>query len=65
MRGNVQAPAGFQLRIELRDILPPIWRRFMVPAMITFPGLHREIQEVMGWENHHLHLYRFGEKECG
>jgi hypothetical protein len=23
------------------------------------------IQEVMGWENYHLHLFRFGEKEYG
>jgi hypothetical protein len=47
VRGNVKAPAGFQLRIALRDILPPIWRRFLVPGTITLPGLHRVIQEVM------------------
>jgi hypothetical protein len=60
-----KAPAGFQLRIELREILPPIWRRFQVPGAIALPGLHRVIQEVMGWENYHLHLFRFGEKEYG
>jgi len=58
-------PAGFQLRIALRDISPLIWRRFLVPGAIALPGLHRVIQEVMGWENYHLHLYRFGEKEYG
>ena len=65
MRGNVQPPAGFQLRIELREILPPVWRRFLVPGAIALPGLHRVIQEVMGWENDHLHIFRFGEKEYG
>jgi hypothetical protein len=45
MRGNVQLPAGFQLRIALRDILPPIWRRFVVPGAITLPRLHRVIAE--------------------
>jgi len=65
VRGSVQAPAGFQLRIELKEILPPIWRRFVVPGAIALPGLHRVIQEVMGWENYHLHIFRFGEKEYG
>jgi len=65
VRGNVQSPAGFHLRIELREILPPIWRRFLVPGAIALPGLHRGIQEVMGWENYHLHIFRFGEKEYG
>jgi hypothetical protein len=65
VRGSVQVPAGFQLRITLRDILPPIWRRFLVPGAITLPRLHRVIQEVMGWENCHLHFFRFGEKEYG
>lgn len=65
MRGSVDAPTGFQLRIELREVLPPVWRRFLVPGSITLPGLHRVIQEVMGWENCHLHLFQFGKKEYG
>jgi hypothetical protein len=65
VRGSVEAPVGFQLRIELREVLPPVWRRFLVPGSITLPGLHRVIQEVMGWENCHLHLFRFGKKEYG
>lgn len=65
MSDPTKAPAGFQLRIGLREILPPIWRRFQVPGAIALPGLHRVIQEVMGWENYHLHLFRFGEKEYG
>ena len=32
VRGGVQSPEGFQLRIELREILPPVWRRFLVPG---------------------------------
>jgi len=65
VRGSVQSSAGFQLRVALRDVLPPIWRRFVVPGAIALPGLHRVIQEVMGWENYHLHIFRFGEKEYG
>jgi hypothetical protein len=65
LRGSVQSSAGFQLRIELREVLPPVWRRFLVPGSITLQGLHRVIQEVLGWENCHLHLFRFGKKEYG
>ena len=65
VEGIVGLPAGFQLRIELREVLPPVWRYFLVPGAITLPGLHRVIQEVMGWENYHLHLFRFGDKEYG
>ena len=49
----------------MREILPPVWRGFLVPGSITLPGLHHVIQEVMGWENCHLHLFRFGKKEYG
>lgn len=65
MRGSVEVPTGFQLRIELREVLPQVWRRFLVPGSIALSGLHRVIQEVMGWENCHLHLFRFGNKEYG
>jgi len=65
VKGSVGLPAGFQLRIELREVLPVVWRRFLVPGSITLPGLHRVIQEVMGWENCHLHLFLFGKKEYG
>ncbi len=65
MKSHIELPAAFQLRIELRELLPPVWRRFLVPGSITLPGLHRVIQEVMGWENCHLHLFRFGNKEYG
>jgi hypothetical protein len=65
MKSGGEVPAGIQLRIELKEVLPPVWRRFLVPASITLAGLHRVIQEVMGWENCHLHLFRFGDKEFG
>ena len=65
VKGSGGFPAGFQLRIVLREVLPPVWRRFLVPGSITLFGLHRVIQEVMGWENCHLHCFRFKEKEYG
>jgi len=47
----------YQLKITLREIRPPIWRRIQVPGTITFHELHLIIQRAMGWWNEHLHQY--------
>lgn len=65
VKDSAEAPAGFQLRIELMEVVPAVWRRFLVPASITLPILHLVIQEVMGWENCHLHTFRFKDREYG
>ncbi len=39
----------YLLKIQLLDIEPTIWRRFVVPASITLDRLHDVIQIVMGW----------------
>ena len=46
-----------QLRIELDDIEPLVWRRVLVPANITLGRLHRVIQAAMGWTDSHLHEF--------
>jgi hypothetical protein len=38
----------YLLKIQLLDIEPAIWRRFVVPANITLDRLHDIIQIVMG-----------------
>ena len=47
-----------QLKIELKYITPPIWRRFLVSPSMTLSDLHYIIQIVMGWSNSHLHSFR-------
>ncbi|QUL98642.1 MAG: plasmid pRiA4b ORF-3 family protein [Candidatus Fermentithermobacillus carboniphilus] len=47
----------YQFKVTLKDIRPPIWRRFQVPNSITLYKLHLVLQEVMGWFN--CHLYEF------
>ena len=42
-----------QLRIELDEISPKVWRQFLVKDSITFQDLHNIIQIVMGWESYH------------
>ncbi|MDE2258961.1 MAG: plasmid pRiA4b ORF-3 family protein [Betaproteobacteria bacterium] len=46
-----------RLRIELLGVSPLVWRRFVVPRKVTLGKLHRVIQEVMGWEDYHLHEF--------
>jgi hypothetical protein len=54
-----------QLKIELADLKPAIWRRVVVPQNITLAKLHQVIQATMEWTDSHLHEFeiagcRFG-----
>lgn len=53
------------LRIELLDVKPLVWRRFVVPADIQLPKLHKIIQAVMGWADEHLHQFHFADTVYG
>ncbi|MBI3298585.1 MAG: plasmid pRiA4b ORF-3 family protein [Elusimicrobia bacterium] len=50
----------FQFRISLSGITPQIWRRIQVPTTFTFYDLHVAIQDAMGWEDRHLHVFEIG-----
>ena len=50
-------PSLYQLKVTLRDIRPPIWRRFLVPENISLRRLHDALQMVMGWGDSHLHEF--------
>jgi hypothetical protein len=49
-----------QLRIALRYIKPPIWRRVLVPDNWQLGELHPVLVAVMGWGGYHMHAFRFG-----
>ena len=46
-----------QLRISLRALSPPVWRRVIVPEHLTLAHLHSVIQVVVGWTDEHLHQF--------
>jgi hypothetical protein len=68
MREDTPMAGGFasdqalalQLRIALRRIEPPIWRRLLVPEHLQLSQLHNIFQGAMGWTNSHLHEFDIG-----
>lgn len=49
-----------ELKIALRYIKPPIWRRVEVPDTLTFWEFHYVLQILFDWENSHLFEFRQG-----
>jgi hypothetical protein len=55
----------YQLKIVLRSVKPPVWRRVLVPKDCTIAVLHETVQIAMGWYNCHLHRFLIQGKEYG
>ncbi|MDE0380525.1 MAG: plasmid pRiA4b ORF-3 family protein [Rhodospirillales bacterium] len=49
-----------RVRIKLRKVRPPVWRRVDVPVSCTLAELHDIVQAVMGWRNSHMHEFKIG-----
>lgn len=58
-------PAEIVLKITLRDIRPPVWRRVRVSSDMTLRTLHQVIQGAMGWQDAHLHEFEVGDRRYG
>jgi hypothetical protein len=54
---HVTPSPTYQLKITLREITPPIWRRVLVPGDLSLDKLHLVIQAAMGFWNYHLHVF--------
>ena len=65
MATRKKAQTVYQLKITLRDVRPPIWRRVQVQADATLSHLHWVIQLSMGWTNSHLHSFSIHGQEYG
>jgi len=66
---TVDVKQNIQIKIALRYIKPPIWRRVIVPDNCTLAKLHDIMQLTMGWQDCHLHAFevageRFTGQEC-
>lgn len=63
---RVKRPAPgklLQLKITLRHLQPPVWRRLLVSDRVTLNQLHALLQKIMGWDNSHMHAFYFGDVE--
>lgn len=60
-----QSNSIYRIKITLRHIEPPVWRRFLVKADTKLGELHDTLQAVMGWEFEHLHGFRIGHDNYG
>ncbi|GGV25215.1 hypothetical protein GCM10010277_06070 [Streptomyces longisporoflavus] len=66
----MSADSVLQIKVTLDGIRAPVWRRLQVPADFTLDRLHRVIQDAMGWENCHMHLFEtpvgdYGRRDSG
>lgn len=50
---------AFLLKMVIKDSKPPIWRRIIVPAGITFSQLSMILNKAMGWSGCHLFEMEF------
>lgn len=54
----------YQIKVTLRAIEPRIWRRFLILDG-TLADLHDAIQDIMGWEDAHLHEFNIDKRRFG
>jgi hypothetical protein len=62
---SVQNSSTHQLKVTLKGVKPPVWRRITVSSNITMKRLHNILQITMGWENYHLHGFESNDQEYG
>ena len=62
----VRAPqSAIRVKVTLKGLKPPIWRRLLVEDTMTLGHLHFAVQAAMGWENSHLHLFLVDGEQIG
>ncbi|HET6215284.1 MAG TPA: plasmid pRiA4b ORF-3 family protein [Micromonosporaceae bacterium] len=55
----------YQLKITLGGVVPPVWRRVLIPGGYTLDRVHRSIQYAMGWQDYHLHSFEIDALQYG
>jgi hypothetical protein len=64
-RRSSQPGTVHQVKVTLRGVRPPIWRRLQIPSGATLRKLHDALQIAFGWEDAHLHEFRVGARRFG
>jgi tetratricopeptide (TPR) repeat protein len=55
----------YEIKIKLKGISPPIWRRFQIAGDVSLFKLHLAIQALMHWGNYHLFEFEIGGTRYG
>ncbi|MBP2413049.1 hypothetical protein JOF48_001848 [Arthrobacter stackebrandtii] len=50
----------YQLKVTLKHLSPPIWRRLLVRSDVTLGDMHRILQASFEWDGSHLHAFQVG-----
>jgi len=58
-------PGAYILKVALRGVKPPIWRRLRVATDLTLRDLHHVLQIALGWTDSHLHEFEIAGKRYG
>jgi hypothetical protein len=60
-------PGGYviQLRIELNEVEPSVWRRVLVPGDALLSEVAETLLIAMGWQNSHLHQFEVSDALYG
>jgi len=64
-RKTRRSPPAFLLKVTLRGVRPPIWRRIRVAGDPTLRELHHVLQIALGWTDSHLHEFEIGGRRYG
>jgi len=59
-----QVPA-YRVKVTLRDVKPPVWRRLVLPGFWHLGKVHAAVQASMGWSGGHLHEFTRGGQRWG
>ena len=55
----------YQLKVTLKYIQPPVWRRLLVASTANLQDVHMTLQITLGWTNSHLHEFVVGRSRYG
>lgn len=55
----------YQLKVTLKGIRPPIWRRFLIASTASLEDTHIVLQIGMGWTDSHMHEFAKGRDRYG
>ncbi len=55
----------YQIKVTLKRIRPPIWRRLQVAGHTSLAQLHHIIQAAMGWIGYHLYTFNIDGEDYG